>query len=461
MESWLIVLYLALVLLVGSIMTKLMKIMKLPNVTGYLIGGLLIGPFVLGNLIGLFNNGEGFGQVQELVKDLAIIETVALGFIAFSIGGEFRLGNLKKLGAKILVVTLLQAFAATLFVDVSLILFFLIKGQGVLAANDIAVAITLGAIATATAPAATLMVVRQYKAKGPLVDTLLPVVAADDAIGLMIFSISFSIACTLASGSEINAVNMVVFPVLEIVESLAIGAVLGGILTLLVKWFKVEDTKLVVMLLFVFGGVGISQWLNLSDLLVCMMIGAIYCNLSKESIHEMEHVDHWTPSILMAFFVLSGANLDLGALTRLSIVLVALVYIIFRSLGKYFGAFLGCKWTKCHPNVTKYLGLTLLPQAGVAIGMANTVAANKEFGGYTTSDGTSLGTIVVTVVLVATLIYELVGPVITKMALHKAGEIPGEFHKISEHQPVEKVATSNGAPVTEDPVEQPSNEEEK
>ena len=382
----------AIILVLGLFSTRLMKILRLPNVTGYLLIGLLVGPYCAK----LINEGN--------IHSLKIITNAALGFIAFSIGGEFKLTTLKKLGKSIIVITLFQALITSGLVFVALWAFN----------APLPVAFSLAAIAAATAPAATLMVVRQYKARGVVTNTLLPVVALDDAIGLMIFSICFALAKVLANGSELTIVNTLLMPILEIVLSLSFGAIIGFILSLMMKIFKSRANRLIWMIALVFLGIALCEImpLELSSLLVCMMIGAVFANMRDDSITILEGQERWTPPLFMLFFIISGAELDLKVIPLVGV--IGIVYLISRSIGKVFGAALGAKAVKAHPNIVKYLGLTLLPQAGVAIGMAQVVSIS--LGGETAE-------IVTAVVLCATLIYELFGPVITKIALKKAGEI--------------------------------------
>lgn len=380
---------LALAMAVGLALTRVVKLVNLPNVTGFLIAGLIVGPycckFVAGDHLESFN----------------IITTVALGFIAFSIGGEFKLSHIRQIGSKAITITMFQALTAVLLVDAALIL----------AGFDLSTSLTLGAIAAATAPAATLMVVRQYKADGPVTRTLLPVVAMDDAVGLMAFSISLAIAKALAVGDAMTVNNMLLEPLLEIVLSLAIGFAIGAALALMMRFFKSRANRLSLMACAVFLGVALSETLGLSSLLVCMMIGAGLVNLRSDAELILEGCDRWTPPLFMLFFVISGAELDLAVIPAVG--LLGVIYLIVRSLGKYFGSLVGAKIAKADPNVTRYLGVTLLPQAGVAIGMAQmAMAALPEHGAQIRA-----------VVLCATLVYELVGPVLTKIALVKAGEI--------------------------------------
>ena len=404
----------ALALLIGLLMTRVFKILHLhlPDVTAFLIAGLIVGPYCLGRL-GI--EGIGFTSYVE-VENLNVITNTALGFIAFSIGNEFLLSQLKTIGKQAVVVGIIQALAATILVDVALvILHFIIPGT-----LSIEATITLGAIATATAPAATLMVVRQYKAKGKLTDILLPVVALDDAVGLAVFAISFGIADSLVTGKT-DLVGIIVEPLIEIVASLALGSLLGWVLTMLERTFFSNSNRLSLtiafvvltvalsMLSFTVGGVKIS----FSTLLVCMMLGTVFCNICPLSNDLMERADKWTAPLFALFFVLSGAELELEVLSSGAVILVGVIYILARSLGKYIGAYMSCKATKCDPLVTKYLGITLLPQAGVALGMCVTAAKL----------GNADGVLIRNIVLFSVLIYELFGPLLTKWALTKSGDI--------------------------------------
>lgn len=410
----------AIALILGLAVTRLMKLIGLPNVTGYLIVGLIIGPYGLGKLVGI-----------DLFDGLKIISTVALGFIGFSIGVEFKLSHIKEIGKSAIVITMCQAIAATLCVDLALLAIYWIGGESIMASSE---AIILGAIATATAPAATLMVVRQYKAKGVVTGTLLPVVALDDAVGLIVFAISNSIALSLASGKALTFLDIAVWPIVEIACSLAIGAAIGALLSIVPRFFKSRDNRTIATIVCVFLSLGIclmfeymeeQSWIpfKLSDLLVCMMAGATFVNLRKEAGQIMEGTDRWTPVVLMLFFILSGAELDVMMFFEDPFLVVCIfVYIIFRCVGKYFGTMLGATVTKSDPNVRKYLGITLFPQAGVAIGMAT--MCNNEF---SKAGMPEIGQKIVTITMCAVLIYELVGPVLTKWSLARAGEIAPEF----------------------------------
>ena len=397
--------------LAGLLMTRAFKPFKLPSVTAYLIAGVLIGPYFLGSL---HINGLGFVS-EEAVSHLSLISEVALAFIAFSIGSEFRLEELKKTGRQALVIGIFQALVATLFVDLALLVVHMIMPDKL----SVAQVITLGAIATATAPAATLMVVRQYKANGPLTKLLLPIVALDDAVGLIVFAVSFGIAKALVSGSA-DLISIIVNPLLEIVASLALGAVMGWILTQFEKMFNSNTNRLNMTIALVFLSASLSMMdfhvgpfhISFSSLLVCMMLGTIFCNICPLSEDIMERSDKWSSPMLALFFVISGAELQLSVFQDSAIVFIGIVYILFRCLGKYFGTAFSAKATKCEPQICKYLGITLFPQAGVALGMCATAMQLGE-----------QGSLIRNITLFAVLIYELVGPLMTKNALMKAGEI--------------------------------------
>ena len=409
-------------LLGGLLMTRVFKPLKLPAVTAYLIAGVLIGPYCLGAL-GI--NGLGFAS-HEAVESLSLISEVALGFIAFSIGNEFRLDELKKTGKQALVIGVFQALVATLFVDLALLVVHFIMPDKL----SVPQLITLGAIATATAPAATLMVVRQYKAKGPLTSLLLPIVALDDAVGLVVFAVSFGIAKTLVSGT-VDMVFILVNPLVEIVCSLLLGAIMGWVLTQLEKLFNSNTNRLNLTIAVVFLTASLSMLdfhvgpvhISFSSLLVCMMLGTVFCNICPLSADLMSATDKWTSPVFALFFVISGAELELSVFADWAIVVIGIVYIVFRSLGKYFGAFSSAKATKCSPEICKYLGITLLPQAGVALGMCTTaMALGAE------------GNLIRNITLFAVLIYELFGPVLTRQALTAAGDIKPMSQEVKDRR---------------------------
>lgn len=404
---------LATALIVGLMLSRLTKLVGLPAVTAYLVAGLLIGPFILG---GLHIPGLGFHSLEQ-VESLGIITQTALGFIAFSMGNEFRISQLRSFGKQAITVGIVQAVFTTVLVDLILITVHLLFPDVI----SLPAAITLGAIASATAPAATLMVVRQYKAQGPLTKLLLLVVAIDDAVGLFLFSISFGIANTISNGS-INVISMLVEPLLEVILSLALGAVMGMLLNLVEQFFHSRSKRMTISVAFVLLTVGLSMLkfqigsvhCGFSLLLVCMMTGTVFCNVCTTSEELMERVESWTVPLNILFFVISGAELDLKVLLNPVTLLVGVVYIIARSAGKCSGATISSKMSKCSQTITKYLGITLLPQAGVALGMALTASSLAD------------GTLVRNVVLFAVLVYELVGPALTKKALTQAGEINPE-----------------------------------
>ncbi len=408
-----ILLALSIALMAGLIMSRVTKRWNLPAVTGYLVAGILIGPYCLGQL-GIA--GIGFISAGD-VKKYDIISKVALGFIAIAMGNEFRVSELKKIGKKAVVIAVFQALSATLLVDLALfMLHFWLKDK-----LPLSVVLTMGAIATATAPAATLMVVKQYKAEGPLTKLLLPIVALDDAVGLVVFAVSFGIAQSL-DGGAVDPVSIIVNPLLEVVVSLALGALLGFLFHFSERFFHSRSKRMSISVAFVFLGVALSMLtfrigrvtVGFSSLLVCMMLGTVFCNLCDFSEELMERIDRWTGPIMVLFFVISGAELELAVFRDWQIVIVGVVFILFRSLGKIEGAKVSSKFMKCEPQVQKYLGITLLPQAGVALGMSLLAAERMP--------GTE-GQLVRSVSLFAGLIYELFGPLLTKIALDKAGEI--------------------------------------
>ena len=429
MEQMLICLSIALI--AGLLMSRLAKAVNLPAVTSYLVAGLLLGPFVLGRL-GLSGLGIGFGSLEQ-VEGYGVVTQVALGFIAFVIGNEFRLSSLRSMGQQAITVGIAQAVITTALVDVALVGVHLLFPQVL----SLASAITLGSIAAATAPAATLMVVKQYKAKGPLTHLLLMVVAIDDAVGLVLFSASYGVANALEQG-HMDLLSVVVEPLMEILLSLLLGAVAGYLLNLLEVYFHSRSKRMSLSVAFVLLTVGVSMLkvevggvrCGFSLLLVCMMTGTVFCNVCPTSEELMDRLDRWVSPINILFFVLSGAELDLTILSNPLVLLVGVVYIASRSLGKISGAYTSCRATKCSPSIQKYLGITLLPQAGVALGMAAEAAQLSD------------GHMVRNVVLFSVLVNELVGPTLTRMALTAAGEIrpEGRTNARVENKPKEPVS---------------------
>ena len=403
----------AVALCAGLLVSRFVKPLKLPAVTGYLIAGILIGPYCLGKL-GV--PGLGFPTTAD-VKALSLFNDVALGFIAFAIGNEFRLSQLRETGKQATVIGIFQALTATLMVDLMLIgLHFFILGDSI----SVADAIVLGAIATATAPAATLMVVRQYKAKGELTDLLLPIVALDDAVGLIVFAVSFGIAKAINCGNY-DMVSILVEPLLEIVFSVLLGFVMGGVFSAAEKYFKSNSKRLSLSITFVILTVALSMMefevggvkIGFSSLLVCMMLGTVFCNVCDFSADMMDKTDKWTSPLYILFFVLSGAELELDVFSNPSVIVIGLVYIFARAFGKWMGASISSKCMKCSRSVQKWLGITRLPQAGVALGMSVTVAQTLG----------ADGELIRNIVLFGVLIYELIGPAMTRIALIHSGDI--------------------------------------
>ena len=404
---------LAAALIGGLMLSRLTKKLGLPAVTAYLVAGLCLGPFLLG---GLNIRGLGFNSLEQ-VESLDVITNIALGFIAFTIGNEFRLRQLRATGVKAVTIGILQAVLTTLLVDVVLIVLHVWFPHII----SVPCAITLGAIASATAPAATLMVVRQYKADGPLTRLLMLVVAIDDAVGLVLFSVSFGIATALAQG-QVNVLAVVVEPLVEIVLSLGLGSLMGLLLNWVERFFHSRSKRMTISVAFVLLTVGLSYLkfevagihCSFSLLLVCMMTGTIFCNICSTSEELMDRVDGWTMPLNILFFVISGSELDLAVVVHPVTIAVGVVYILSRSAGKYFGAGLSCRLTRQPKIICDNLGITLLPQAGVALGMALAATSLPD------------GAMVRNVVLFAVLVYELVGPALTKRALTAAGEIRPE-----------------------------------
>ena len=420
-----IFLSLSIALLAGLLLSRPAKLVKLPAVTAYLISGVLIGPFVLGAL-----NIPGIGIISEQIEGFGLISDLALGFIAFSMGNEFRLSQLKKIGKQATVIGVLQALITTVVVDIALIALHFAMPNTL----SIPAAIVLASVATATAPAATLMVVKQYKAKGPVTDVLLPVVALDDAVGLVVFAISFGIARSMGTAG-VSPLAIILEPLIEIVLSLLLGFVMGLLFTLCEKYFHSRSKRMAVSVTFVMMTVAISSLkfevggihIAFSSLLACMMLGTVFCNICEVSEELMDRADRWTTPVLILFFVISGAELDLSVFTQWTVVVVGIVYIFARSLGKYYGANISARMTKSDPNIVKYLGITLLPQAGVALGMAiKAIELGPD------------GAIVRNITLFAVLIYEIVGPFLTKIALTKAGDIKEEGRRSAREEHLAK-----------------------
>ncbi len=422
--------YVAILLLVALLSTRLVRILKLPNVTGYIVTGIIMGPFVFGLLFNNFTyEGIKGSIIYQHVNTINWVSTVALGFIAFSIGTSFKKATIKALGKRVLIITALEALGGTLLVLIALLILHFIFPDYI----SIELVLTLAAIASATAPAATLMVIKQYQARGPLVDTLLPVVALDDAAALILFAIFFQLANTFASGVPLSIYTVLVKPLIEIAISLVSGLVIGLFISFMNRFFKSRNNRLIWCIFSVFAALGIYMLFKspalggfeLSSLLTCMMAGSIYTNFVSDSNRTLDVMDRFTSPIYMMFFVISGASLDLTIFFNrngLIVLAIALTYLIFRVVGKWLGAFTGASITRCEEKIKKYLGFALIPQAGVAIGLATTAYTlfNKN------PDTALAGSLILAIILTSTLIYELIGPMVAKFALNKAGEIPKE-----------------------------------
>ena len=433
MEYLHIFVYIALLLLAALLSTRLMKLLKLPNVTGYIITGIIMGPFVFGLLFNNFTyDGIKDSVIYGFVDKIKWVSTIALGFIAFSIGTSFKISTLKAVGKKVVIITIFEALFASLLVIAALVVAHFIFPEQI----SWELVLTLGAIASATAPAATLMIIKQYKARGPMVDTLLPVVALDDAAALILFAILFQVATTLAAGTgTFDVYKMLVKPILEIIISLSIGAVLGFLISFMNKWFKSRNNRLIIAIFSIFLACGLYflfkmpqlGGFELSSLLMCMMIGSVYTNMCKDSGKTLDVMDRFTSPIYLMFFVISGASLDLTIFfnkSGLIVLAIAVIYIIFRVVGKWSGAFTGASIAKCEPKIKKYLGFASIPQAGVAIGLATTASA--LFSASENETTKAAGALIIAIILTSTLVYELIGPMVSKFALKKAGEISNE-----------------------------------
>lgn len=381
--------YLAICIFAGLAAGKLVKQVRLPNVTGYLIIGILIGPCCL-KLV-----------PRGVVDSFDIISEMALGFIAFSIGGEFKLDYLKKIGKSPIIIAIFESFTAVLFVDAALIA----------TGHSAPFSLCLGAIAAATAPAATLMVVRQYKADGPVTRTLLPVVAIDDATALMAFGISVAVAKGMTSSGGSSLLAMLLDPVYEIGGAFIFGGILGIGLAFLTRIFHSRSNRLSGSIAFIFLCQGVCDLTGFSSLLACMVMSAVFVNLCNDYDKVFEQVDRITPPLFMLFFLVSGANLDIYIIPTVGV--VGIIYVVFRVIGKIVGSSIGSSLSKTEPTVRRWLGFTLIPQAGVAIGLSS--IAMQVVPAY--------GEQIRAIILCGTVIYELTGPVITKLALTKAGEI--------------------------------------
>ena len=422
--------YIAVLLFAALLSTRLVRVLKLPNVTGYIVTGIIMGPFIFGLLFNNFTfDNIKEGPIYQFVQRINWVSSVALGFIAFSIGTSFRLKTLKAVGKKVIIITILEALGGSLFVILALVVAHFIAPTYI----SWELVLTLGAIASATAPAATLMVIKQYHARGPLVDTLLPVVALDDAAALILFAVLFQIASALASGVAISFYSIIIKPLLEIGISLGVGVIIGLLISFMNRFFKSRNNRLIWCIFSVFAALGFYYLFRspamggfeLSSILVCMMAGAIYTNLCQDSGKTLDVMDRFTSPIYMMFFVISGASLDLSIFFNkdgLLVIIIAAIYIVFRVIGKWIGAYTGASISHSEPQIKKYLGFALVPQAGVAIGLSTT--AYKIFSENELTQ--RAGALILAIILTSTLVYELIGPLSAKFALSKAKEIPEE-----------------------------------
>lgn len=397
----------SILILFGLLGGKLINLIKFPRVTGYILIGILIGPSVLQLLS------------EEMVDSFTIIRQVAIGFIGYTIGLELRFSKLKKTGKQVTIITFAQALSTFGLVAAAIGLYLLISGQD----HIWTYALILGSIATATAPGPIVAVVKSYRTKGPVTDVLLPLVALDDAIGIMLFAVMLSLGTSLLSG-PVSVSHMILDPAKEIFFSFGFGALIGFGVVLIAKKFNRETDSFLMMVIIgaVFAGIGIGQAVHASAILLPMTIGVVLTNSIDE---KYEHrltktTDLFSAPILLAFFTIAGAELQLSLLVRIGI--IGIIYLIVRILGKVSGAYLSAKAVKAPPTVVKYLGFTLIPQAGVAIDMALTTQLRFE-NTVALAPFEEIGAVIMTIVLAATVIYEVFGLIVVKSALGRAGEI--------------------------------------
>lgn len=399
-----IIIKIALALTIGIAGGKLAKLLKLPSVSGYLLAGLFVGPAFFGDY-GILNAGD--------LDNLIFISELALAFIAFSIGSEFVLKELKKYGKKVFIITIAEVIGAVfvVFSVMFLITYFSSKNY---VDNPFAFSIVIAAMSAATAPAATLLVIRQFRAYGPVTKSLLSVAALDDVIGIVVFAVAISIAKVSLSGEAITFSSLVLGPVIEIFGSILLGFVLGFVLSIIAKKQKDPDDLQVISIIAIFLGVGIAKWLNLSPLLTNIAIGMTLVNVMKKSTRVFDSVNGFVAPFYVLFFVFAGAGLDLKILWGVGFIGIA--YVFARGIGKYSGAYIGGKIAKAEPTVTKYLGFGLLPQGGISIGLSVVVATTLPV---------EYSSIINTIIMFAVLIYETSGPIFSKLAIKFAGEIDG------------------------------------
>lgn len=415
-----VIISIALMLFLGFAMTRLTKRLRLPNVTAYIVVGILIGPFCL-DLI-----------PATVVDGMAFLSDIALAFIAFTTGEFFKLSALKKNGLKVVIITVLEACMATIVV---FIVTYCILGV------DLGFSIVLAALASATAPASTVMTIRQTGAHGDFVDTLLQVVALDDVVGLIEYSVAISLALSVSLGSAGAGVVSVLKPIGINLGVLLLGGLFGVFLKLLMPKKRSNDNRLIISVSLIFAFCGICALLDVSPLLGCMSMGTVYINITDDE-KLFKQLNYFTPPILLLFFVRSGLSFRLDALVNSStavgstpLLVIGVVYFIVRIFGKYAGAFLGCLITGKPKNVRNYLGLALIPQAGVAIGLAALGA--RTLGG-------EIGVALETVILSSSVLYELIGPACAKLSLYLSKSYS---NKIEDIVPVEEL-DENGKPIS-------------
>ncbi|MGN9163826.1 cation:proton antiporter [Tissierellaceae bacterium HCP3S3_D8] len=387
---------LSIVIFVGIIGGRVANYFKLPNVSGYIIGGLLIGP----SFLNLIKSAE--------IANFNIINEVALGAIAFSVGSEFLLKDMKKTGKDVLLITIAEVMGAVVLVF--LVTFLVFK-------QSFEFSLVIASMSAATAPAGILMVIRELKAQGPLVRTILPVVAIDDAIGIMVFGVSLSIAKLTSGVGSFSIFKIIWAPLFEIIGSLILGGVLGFVLSYIALKARGRDELLSIVLGFIFIGTGGANFLGLSPLLTCMVIGAMLINLMQNANRIFNLIADFTPPIYLLFFTIAGASLNINVLSKVG--LLGIGYIMARAIGKIIGATLGAKYVNCNEKVVKYLGMSLLTQGGISIGLSMIVS--KELPQFSES--------IITVVLFSVLIFEIAGPIMAKIAIQKAGEENGALRK--------------------------------
>lgn len=392
-----IIISIAFMLLFGFAMTRITKLLKLPNVTAYILAGILIGPYCLGLV------------PQRVIDGMDFLSDIALAFIAFSTGEFFRLSTLKKSGARVMVITVLEALLAS--VVVFIVTFCVLR-------LELAFSIVLAALASATAPASTVMTIRQTGAKGDFVDTLLQVVALDDIVGLVAYSIAISVAVSSKTGTGAFHVWDIVKPLLINLGVFALGGVFGVLMKLMMPKKRSTDNRLIISVALLFSFCGICTLLDISPLLGCMSMGTVYINITDDD-KLFKQLNYFSPPILLLFFVRSGMNFKLdvlispsGAVGTTPLLVIGVLYFLFRIIGKYAGAFLGCLAVGKPKQTRNVLGLALIPQAGVAIGLAALGA--RTLGG---EDGVALNTII----LASSVLYELIGPACAKLSLYLSG----------------------------------------